>query len=90
MRCVLPCGRQATAAETAAGAVRVVSLHRFENIFKRERLLKFLNLIEEAAKWHPLVFVLHPATRQNLEKFGLFDRLAENERHPALAADGLF
>lgn len=58
----------------------VVSLHRFENIFKRERLIAILELIEESASRFPLVFVLHPATRQNLEKFGLFDRLAQDSR----------
>ena len=58
----------------------VVSLHRFENIFKKERLLTILGLVEEAATRYPLVFVLHPATRQNLEKFELLDRLVANER----------
>lgn len=58
----------------------VVSLHRFENIFKKERLLTILDLVEEAATRYPLIFVLHPATRQNLEKFELLDRLVANER----------
>jgi len=58
----------------------VVSLHRFENIFKKDRLILILNLIEEAADQYQLVFVLHPATRKNLEKFGLLDRLAKNKR----------
>lgn len=59
----------------------VVSLHRFENIFRRDRLRHILGLIEEAAARYPLVFVLHPATRRNLEKFGLLERL---ERHPEI------
>jgi UDP-N-acetylglucosamine 2-epimerase (non-hydrolysing) len=58
----------------------VVSLHRFENIFKRDRLISILDLIEEAAEHYPLVFVLHPATRKNLEQFGLLERLSKNER----------
>ena len=59
----------------------VVSVHRFENIFREERLRHILSLIEESAGRYPLVFVLHPATRRNLEKFGLFERL---ERHPRI------
>ena len=58
----------------------VVSLHRFENIFKRERLISILELIEETASHYPLVFVLHPATRKNLEKFRLLARLSKNKR----------
>jgi UDP-N-acetylglucosamine 2-epimerase (non-hydrolysing) len=58
----------------------VVSLHRFENIFKRDRLISILDLIEEAADRYPLAFVLHPATRRNLEKFGLLERLSNNKQ----------
>lgn len=68
----------------------VVSLHRFENIFKRERLLDILALIEEAACRYPLVFVLHPATRRNLEKFGLYERLAGNPRFQLWPRMGYF
>lgn len=58
----------------------VVSLHRFENIFRQDRLRHILSLIEEAAERYSLVFVLHPATRRNLEKFGLLARLENNDR----------
>ena len=58
----------------------VVSLHRFENIFRQDRLRHILSLIEQAAERYPLVFVLHPATRRNLEKFGLLARLENNDR----------
>ncbi|WP_374341254.1 UDP-N-acetyl glucosamine 2-epimerase [Azonexus sp.] len=66
--------------ETPPGVFGVVSLHRFENIFRQERLRHILSLVEEAAERHPLVFVLHPATRRNLEKFGLLARLEGNPR----------
>lgn len=62
------------------GMFGVVSLHRFENIFKRERLLTILDMLAEAAARFPLVFVLHPATRRNLQNFKLYDRLASNPR----------
>lgn len=60
------------------GMFGVVSLHRFENIFSRKRLEHILGLLEEAATRHPLVFVLHPATRRNLMRYGLMARLADN------------
>lgn len=66
--------------ETPPGVFGVVSLHRFENIFRQERLRHILSLVEAAAERHPLVFVLHPATRRNLEKFGLLARLEGNPR----------
>lgn len=68
--------------EVPTKAFGVVSLHRFENIFREERLRHILAMIEEAALRYPLVFVLHPATRRNLEKFGLLERL---ERHPGIS-----
>jgi UDP-N-acetylglucosamine 2-epimerase (non-hydrolysing) len=58
----------------------VVSLHRFENIFNRAQLTTILSLVEEAAKRHPLVFVLHPATRKKLIEFQLLERLSSNPR----------
>lgn len=66
-------------AQPPTGVFGVVSLHRFENIFKREKLVTILELIEEAAKKYPLVFVLHPATKRNLERFGLYERLVDNK-----------
>jgi len=73
-----------------AGPFGVVSLHRFENIFKRERLVAILELIEEAARRYPLVFVLHPATRHNLEKFGLHERISANPRFQLWPRMGYF
>lgn len=61
-------------------AFGVVSLHRFENVFRRARLEKIVELLEQAAARHLLVFVLHPATERNLKKFGLYQRIAENSR----------
>ncbi|MBI3715106.1 MAG: UDP-N-acetylglucosamine 2-epimerase [Betaproteobacteria bacterium] len=56
----------------------VVSLHRFENIFHRLRLLHILDLLDLLAASHRLIFVLHPATHKKLLAFGLFERL---DRH---------
>lgn len=62
------------------GAYGVVSIHRFENIFNRKRFSRIIELVELAAETTPLIFVLHPATRQALQRFGLLDRLQSNPR----------
>lgn len=56
----------------------VVSLHRAENIFRRQRLFKICELIEAAARHTPLLFVLHPSTRKKLVQYGLLSRLEAN------------
>ena len=58
----------------------IASIHRFENIFFRKRFVLILDLIERAAEHTPIIFVLHPATKSRLKKFGLLKRLQENER----------
>jgi len=58
----------------------VVSIHRFENIFFRKRLAYILEMLEAVGERHPLVFVLHPATRRNLERYGYMERLEKNPR----------
>lgn len=65
---------------TPATSYGVVSLHRFENVFNRTRLVQIIYLLELAAQSYPLVFVMHPTTRKNLEKFDLLHRLEQNER----------
>jgi len=62
------------------GRFGVVSLHRFENIFFKKRLTQILGLLDEVAERYPLIFVLHPATRRNLERSGHLSKLAENPR----------
>lgn len=60
----------------------VVSIHRFENIFFKKKLLKILTIIEEVIEKSncKIVFVLHPATRERLNKYGFMKRLEENEK----------
>lgn len=62
------------------GAFGVVSIHRFENIFQKRSLQHILSMLEIASERFPLVFVLHPATQKNLEKFGLLGSLLSNPR----------
>ena len=65
---------------TQSESYGVVSIHRFENIFNRKRLTKIIELVELAAASVPLTFVLHPATRQALTRYGLYDRMHANPR----------
>ena len=59
----------------------VVSLHRYENIFDRDRLVRIVEELEGiAAAGFTLLFVQHPATKLQLEKLGLRGRLEANQR----------
>ncbi|HVS26439.1 MAG TPA: UDP-N-acetylglucosamine 2-epimerase [Burkholderiales bacterium] len=71
---------QKTDAPFPAKAYGIISIHRFENIFSRRRLARIIRLLEKAAAQHPLVFVLHPATRKKLTQFNLLAGLEANPR----------
>ena len=58
----------------------VVSIHRFENVFNRKRLETIIELLEIAAERTTLVFVLHPSTAKQLERFALMERLQSHPR----------
>lgn len=57
----------------------VVSIHRFENIYKQSRFIDIINAVEEISKQYKLLFVLHPATKKRLKKLGLQERLKNNK-----------
>jgi len=57
----------------------VVSLHRFENIFKCSRLASIVSVLREVAKKHNLIFVMHPATMKRLDACGLRHSLNNEE-----------
>jgi len=56
----------------------VVSLHRFELLNHRRRLTETLELLAEAARRTPLLFVDHPVTAAAVQRFGL-GRLFDTE-----------
>lgn len=56
----------------------IASIHRFQNIYKRERLHEIIKTLEEISKCYKVFFVLHPATRKRLEKSDLMSRLESN------------
>lgn len=57
----------------------LISLHRYENIFKKERFEKIIQHIEHIALKQYLLFILHPPTKKQLCRFGLFERIANNK-----------
>lgn len=57
------------------GEYAVLTLHRAGNVDDRETLARLCGALEEIAAGLPIVFPVHPRTRQNLERFGI--RLSE-------------
>lgn len=53
----------------------VVTLHRPSNVDGRSRLEELVGVLESIASRLPLVFPVHPRTRQRLVSFGLWERL---------------
>ena len=58
-----------------SGPYGLVSLHRYENIFSRQSFEALITLVEEIATAREdgplLLFILHPPTARQLERFGL-------------------
>lgn len=57
----------------------VVTLHRPGNVDDAERLGQMVNMILDAARSLPVVFPVHPRTRQRLEATGLLKRLSQGQ-----------
>jgi UDP-N-acetylglucosamine 2-epimerase (non-hydrolysing) len=59
----------------ASGRFGVVTLHRPSNVDDAQVLGRLLDVLGEVAARLPLVFVQHPRTRGNIERFGLAGRI---------------
>jgi len=59
----------------------LVSLHRFENVFRQDSMRMIVDHLDRVARHHPLLFILHPPTTRQLKRFGLYERL---ESHPGI------
>ncbi len=53
----------------------VVTLHRPSNVDNADSLTRLMEVLLEVSAQLPLVFAMHPRTRANLERFGLFQRI---------------
>jgi len=61
------------------GKYVVVSLHRYESIFNKEKMVKIISLLDDVSKQFPLKFVQHPATAEQLDKLNLREKLESNK-----------
>ena len=65
----------------------VVTLHRPSNVDDAETLKTLLGVLREVAGQLPLIFALHPRTRNNIERFGL-GGLIDHQRMALLPPQG--
>jgi UDP-N-acetylglucosamine 2-epimerase (non-hydrolysing) len=63
-----------------AGKYVVASIHRYENIFRPERLDLIVRLLERIAREFHVLFIQHPATQLQLQKRSFRKRLEGNEQ----------
>lgn len=57
----------------------VVNLHRFENIQNKKIFSDLLSLIIEISEKIKVIFIIHPTTKYQLDKFDLMERLKKAE-----------
>lgn len=57
----------------------ICTIHRFENIFKKNKLREIMEIVEEAAEKLKVLFILHLPTKKQLEKFGLMTFMEKNK-----------
>ena len=70
-----------------AAGYGVVTLHRPSNVDDADTLRALLSVLGEVAAQLPLVFALHPRTRNNIERFGLLG-LIDTRRTALLPPQG--
>ena len=62
------------------GAYGLVTLHRPSNVDKAETLKPIIECLKTVSEKLPLVFPLHPRTRNNLQRFELLDEIEKNDK----------
>lgn len=67
------------------GAYATLTLHRPSNVEDPVRLAGLLDAILEGADGLPIIFPIHPRTRQRIADFGLTDRVAAAPGQPGVA-----
>jgi len=64
---------------TGVARYALLTLHRPSNVDTREGFLSILEGLEELAADYPIVFPVHPRTRQRIKEFGLESRMGINK-----------
>lgn len=59
----------------------VLTLHRPSNVDEQETLTNLLDAIITISEKIPVIFPVHPRTRNNIEKFGLAERVEKSNIH---------
>jgi len=57
----------------------LVTFHRESNTENRERVVRIVQALNSLLDKFTLVFPMHPRTKKALEKFGLYDKLADSD-----------
>jgi len=58
------------------GEYGLVTLHRPSNVDSKKSLEALLRCLFEISRQVPLIFPVHPRTRENMKRFGLWDRVS--------------
>lgn len=67
------------------GAYATLTLHRPSNVEDPVRLAGLLDAILQGAAGLPIIFPVHPRTRQRISDFGLMDRVTATPGQPGIA-----
>ncbi|MCX5833744.1 MAG: UDP-N-acetylglucosamine 2-epimerase [Deltaproteobacteria bacterium] len=62
-------------ADSSRGPYVVATIHRFETIFSRSRMAFVIELLERIARDRRVLFVLHEPTKNQLQRFGLQNKI---------------
>lgn len=79
LRAKIEARNQAKALHLTPKGYGIVTLHRPSNVDSESQLRALVDLLNFVAKQSPVVFPVHPRTKKNLERFGLWKSLAGNE-----------
>jgi UDP-N-acetylglucosamine 2-epimerase (non-hydrolysing) len=69
-----------TSSELPDSSYVIVSAHRMETVLRHRRLSALVDLVLAITRLYPVRFVLHPVTKDRLERSGLIARLQESDR----------
>lgn len=75
-------------AKTNKGEYILMTMHRPANVDNKEGLESILEIIEDAAKHKKVIFPMHPRTSNNIEKFGLRERLENIDNFVLMGPQG--